>query len=665
MRACIQLSDDLFACGTLSPCATPRPHSMQQSHLRLRYIDRDLGAAHGARCMDGSAGGLYFTPATSAANRSRLVVFIEGGGECRTLLSCATWAFRAGSSSNWPTTMELPRALPKIWPNSPMDPSPAANPDFHDWAKLSLPYCSGDMHSGTRRDRDKRMGWFFSGHALIVAALAQLGRSWPDLEPTDVLLLGSSAGGIGVLLHADVVAEHWPAARVKASPESGLFYAGVRSLRDFRRGAQTPARHMGLHRDWQPFVHPACARANADAEARCTHAHLLHPHIRTPLYVRENQYDAAKLANCGLDVHSHLGEAEYAYLREWGQTVRRELRSLGAASKRNGAWAPSCLAHAGNLGFASSPRLLHVGGGGGGGAGGGSGGGGSGGGGGAGGGGATEEVRLRDAFRAWFWEAPETAAAPRVAIDDCGELPCTNATASEGQACPHLVARECGALCLRARRERRIRDGKNPDSPGHNVCDVPEGDHAPGDAVTDNTHGEQDMFDGLGQGLRVAPLAAAWCRGPVRPPGAGLPCPAPPGHTHHSLHPRRSPRAPPQAHAEGGRGAQAAPRRPAQGRPRPNRARRPARLIHRERRADRVLPSYPGQYVTLCRLICPTLLTPKKELTTSRKNGLCEGQEEKSVQIPAPYHAKMPCILLRDHASRFAIFFACVSCLAC
>ena len=83
---------------------------LQQSHLRLRYIDRDLGAAHGARCMDGSAGGLYFTPAASAANRSRLVIFIEGGGECRTLLSCATWAFRAGSSSNWPTTMELPEA---------------------------------------------------------------------------------------------------------------------------------------------------------------------------------------------------------------------------------------------------------------------------------------------------------------------------------------------------------------------------------------------------------------------------------------------------------------------------------------------------------------------------------------------------------------------------
>ena len=41
-----------------------------------------------------------------------------------------------------------------------------------------------------------------------------------------------NVGGIGALLHADVVAAHWPVASVKASPESGLFYAGVRSLPD-------------------------------------------------------------------------------------------------------------------------------------------------------------------------------------------------------------------------------------------------------------------------------------------------------------------------------------------------------------------------------------------------------------------------------------------------
>ena len=506
-----------------------------QRFLRLVHLDRDLVERHGARCMDGSPGGLYYAPASAAANRSRLVVFIEGGGECRTLLSCATWAWRAGSSSDWPLTMRLPHALPKVWPGSPMDPDPQRNPDFHDWAKLSLPYCSGDMHSGTRTERDAKTGWFFAGHSLIVAALAQFTRSWPEPQPTEapltdasplthapspspsrspsgppsplpspspssspspspsprprppahphsrthplphpspspwrkVLLTGSSAGGIGALLHADVLAAHWPAASVKASPESGLFYAGVRSLADFRRGAQTPPEHMGLHHMWRPFVPPACAAAwgSVLAPGACTHAHLLLPHVATPLFLRENQFDSAKLANCGLDVHSHMGEAELSYLKEWGGLVRSEMRAV-SARPRNGAWSPSCLAHAGNLGFASSPRLALP------------------------GWRADDDgqlISLREVFRAWYFETANTSL-PRAVVAECGELPCSNA--SEGQACPRLLARECGPACARARRKRRIRDGKSPDGPGRNVCDFSAaGGGDAGDVLPEATSG--------------------------------------------------------------------------------------------------------------------------------------------------------------------------------
>eukprot|EP00966_Prymnesium_polylepis_P062918 1460169-Prymnesium_polylepis.1 len=121
---------------------------MLDRSLRLWRTDADLVAAHGARCMDGSAGGFYASPASSPANATRLVVFIEGGGECRTLRSCASWAYHAGSSSGWPVHYSSGQLAA-----SPMDPSPEHNPDFHDWARLVLPYCSGDLHSGTRTER--------------------------------------------------------------------------------------------------------------------------------------------------------------------------------------------------------------------------------------------------------------------------------------------------------------------------------------------------------------------------------------------------------------------------------------------------------------------------------------------------------------------------------
>ena len=188
------------------------------------------------------------------------------------------------------------------------------------------------------------------------------------------------------------------------------------------------------------------------AESRCTHAHLLFPYIATPLFVRENQFDTAKLANCGLDVHRHLGEQERRFLTEWGRRVRKDMRAIGARP-RNGAWAPSCLAHAGNLGFASSPRLTAP----------------------AKYGKTGAELTLREVFHAWYFGeavASSPTALLRTIVADCGELPCSNATGA-GQTCPRLVERECGAACERARRERRIREGKNPDGPGHNVCNVP------------------------------------------------------------------------------------------------------------------------------------------------------------------------------------------------
>ena len=52
-------------------------------------------------------------------------------------------------------------------------------------------------------------------------------------EPQSVLVTGSSAGGIGALLHADYFSRHFDNAIVKASPACGFFYAGVSSLRDW------------------------------------------------------------------------------------------------------------------------------------------------------------------------------------------------------------------------------------------------------------------------------------------------------------------------------------------------------------------------------------------------------------------------------------------------
>lgn len=102
-----------------------------------------------------------------------------------------------------------------------MDSDCAANPDFCSWSKVYIPYCSGDMHSGTRTDRSVKLGnYFFAGHLQIEGMASEI-KSHParGAAPTHFLITGSSAGGIGALTHTDFIAEKFPKTVVKGAPQ--------------------------------------------------------------------------------------------------------------------------------------------------------------------------------------------------------------------------------------------------------------------------------------------------------------------------------------------------------------------------------------------------------------------------------------------------------------
>ena len=374
-------------------------------HASLIRLDADLVTSAGARCLDGSGGGFYWRAASSAQNATKLVVFLQGGGECRSATECAVWDGGAGrGSAGWPKTKRLGE--------DELSDDASVNPHFHDWNKLFVPYCSADMHSGTRLTPSHALGGgYFAGHNLINATLAQLRRSLPALAPSLVLLSGSSAGGIGVLLHADYFAAAWPAATVKAAPAAGFFYPAVSSERDFINGDATPARRLGpharpappqllrpaaprgltgvppphcrprgrvgavrlaalrravsgrgrnVHRPSRGRVRDMSERGPTGEASKCTDAAFAWRALATPLFVRENQYDTAKLANCGCDASAALTANDTSYLRQWGRWVRGTLRDLGSEATPHGYFAPSCLSHAANLGWSAAPLIRGV-----------------------------------------------------------------------------------------------------------------------------------------------------------------------------------------------------------------------------------------------------------------------------------------------------------------
>ena len=384
-----------------------QPSSDGPAMMTRRLLPTPLVTGMGARCMDGSPGGYYVAPGIGV-NKTKAVIFIEGGGECRTAAECSSWyTSHAANSTKWAPTMA-------VHSNEEMDSDCIANPDFCTWSKIYVPYCTGDMHSGTQTERNPELSnFFYSGHLQIAGVAADLNNElFSDAPPTHILVSGSSAGGIGALMHTDFFGEAWPAAVVKGAPRCGFFYAGVNAVDDIANGVATPVQHLGFTPQWKPWFPSACAKATASSNASmslCTDAHFLLPHLVKPLFIRENQFDTAKLGNCGWD------RANATYLAEWGGWMRSQLAeieamSTHASSVQHGFFSGACLQHGGNFGWETSP-VIHG-------------------------------FHMREALSSWYFEKEKETSIPRFIYDTCSAtseshgLPCTVAIGA--QICPHF-----------------------------------------------------------------------------------------------------------------------------------------------------------------------------------------------------------------------------------
>ena len=168
-----------------------------------------------------------------------------------------------------------------------------------------MPYCTGDVHSGTRTSATaETWGLWFDGHLNFKRILDDLKTKYGLSDAKQILLGGSSAGGFGVFFNADVLASELPNATVKAAPQAGWFVPGDPNAVPAIRGAplnytakevthtnqlpQNPSYAL-----WQPYAHPACAK-DIGAEY-CGTVHNLYKYIETPLLVVENQYDTNQI----------------------------------------------------------------------------------------------------------------------------------------------------------------------------------------------------------------------------------------------------------------------------------------------------------------------------------------------------------------------------------
>ena len=173
----------------------------------------------GAICRDGSPNGIFVRYSSNAATSSKLMIYLEGGGACFSPHFCdhnpaninemfsgganvQGEAFNALLSDN----LQSPPVAQLPWDKGIFDFTKSENP-FNGWNQVYVPYCTGDVHFGTNDSGSVATsvitGGHFVGYNNMKLFIGHLVPTFPSV--TQVVLTGSSAGGLGAALNLGMV----------------------------------------------------------------------------------------------------------------------------------------------------------------------------------------------------------------------------------------------------------------------------------------------------------------------------------------------------------------------------------------------------------------------------------------------------------------------------
>ena len=280
--------------------------------------------AKGAVCLDGSPPGYYFRQGHDRGANNWIIHFL-GGAWCFDEESCLQRSkTRLGSSSYFPLH---PPTLQGI-----LSDNPQVNADFYNWNLVLLCYCDGASFTGNRREPVSVKGQYIymRGKKILEVILDQLLTG--DMKHADrVLLGGTSAGSLAVLMNADYIRSRLPKSiDVRALADSGYFVdiaaiSGDNIInRHFKKMFFVHNSIMGVDED--------CVRSlSPSIRWKCIFPQHAFRYMSTPVFVLQSAYDQWQLIhirgiNCQVPEYSDsYAFKRTKFLRTARETTKQEM----------------------------------------------------------------------------------------------------------------------------------------------------------------------------------------------------------------------------------------------------------------------------------------------------------------------------------------------------
>ena len=311
---------------------------------------------YNAYCLDGTHGGMYIRPASTALGRTKFKFHFQGGGWDTTpagLLGRSTTIL--GSSTTWPPW------LSQFWTSTAafyglMGLNDTNVNYFGEWNFVWLVYCDGSSQTS---DLDNPLivngtSIHLRGRALLDAHLETLDELLNFTSTaTEVVVSGTSAGGLSTHLHSSFIAGRVPTARTVAVPDAAWWWDTLA----YNSTTARPILHMfttGIV-VWNATIRgpsaDACFAANPTPETRvrCWVQPYAHAFSTVPTFHIQSLYDNFNLAYCAW-IKCHLGSTcdadETKAIQNFHQQLLSNIVTAEAPfGSRDGHFFTSCYQH--------------------------------------------------------------------------------------------------------------------------------------------------------------------------------------------------------------------------------------------------------------------------------------------------------------------------------
>ncbi|KAL5482198.1 hypothetical protein EMCRGX_G022493 [Ephydatia muelleri] len=308
---------------------------------------RTISAANdvGAYCNDKKAA-IYYIDKRST---NGWVVHFEGGGGCYSFNDCNERWYKNPTLRNLMSPSNYPLSINGA---DILSSHVHANDIFAGFSRVLVPYCSSDGWLGSRpftnlafqfnysADADN---FAFRGHVIFQAVINELVSLYNLSNSSELVLVGTSAGGVGVLNHLPWVRSQLPGAQIKAVVDSSWFIDfGGRTVSSWSQPGSGVFTDLEACAD-STFDYPCCVSPSC-----LFHRSYLTDSLNIPIFLISSLYDIYVLSdtlNALLKDSATTVEDLLRTFNSYGALMNASILQTASANKNISVYAPSCTQH--------------------------------------------------------------------------------------------------------------------------------------------------------------------------------------------------------------------------------------------------------------------------------------------------------------------------------